>query len=94
MELPGSGFLYTLATLAMTFVGFCAIVLVFRQSMGAQASPFHRYASYVYIELGLTSAGFAMLPPLRSARRFGLAGFKRRHPDRTGGTYVDYIEAV
>ena len=64
MELPASGFLYTLATLAMTFVGFCAIVLVFRQSMGAQASPFHRYASHVYIELGLTSAGFSMLAPL------------------------------
>lgn len=67
MELPASGFLYTLATLAMTFVGFCAIVLVFRQSMGAHASPFHRYASHVYIELGLTSAGFAMLPPLLAA---------------------------
>ena len=64
MELPGSGYLYTLATLAMTFVGFCAIVLVLRQSMGAQSSKFHRYASHVYIELGLTSSAFAMLAPL------------------------------
>jgi hypothetical protein len=64
MELAGSGYLYTLATLAMTFVGFCAIVLVLRQSMGAQSSKFHRYASHVYIELGLTSAAFAMLAPL------------------------------
>ncbi len=67
MELPASGFLDTLATLAMTFVGFCAIVLVFRQSMGSQASPFHRYASHVYIELGLTSTAFAMLAPLLAA---------------------------
>jgi hypothetical protein len=67
MELPGSGYLYTLATLAMTFVGFCAIVLVFRQSMGAQSSKFHRYASHVYLELGLTSAAFAMLAPLLAA---------------------------
>ena len=64
MELPGSGYLYTLATLAMTFVGFCAIVLGLRQSLGAQSSKFHQYASHVYIELGLTSAAFAMLPPL------------------------------
>lgn len=67
MELPGTGYLYTLATLAMTFVGFCAIVLVFRQSMGAQSSKFHRYASHIYIELGLTSAAFAMLAPLLAA---------------------------
>lgn len=40
MELPGSGYLYTMATLAMTFVGFCAIVLIFRQSMGAESSKF------------------------------------------------------
>jgi hypothetical protein len=64
MELNGSVYLYTLATLAMTFVGFCAIVLVFRQSMGAQSSAFHRYASHIYIELGFMSAAFAMLAPL------------------------------
>ena len=52
MELAGAGYLYTLATLAMTFVGFCAIVLIFRQSMGRQSSKFHRYASHVYIEIG------------------------------------------
>ncbi len=67
MELAGSGYLYTLATLAMTFVGFCAIVLIFRQSMGAESSKFHRYASHVYIELGFASAAFAMLPPLLAA---------------------------
>jgi hypothetical protein len=67
MELQGAGYLYTLATLAMTFVGFCAIVLIFRQSMGAESSKFHRYASHVYIELGFISAAFAMLGPLLAA---------------------------
>lgn len=62
--MPGSGYLYTLATLAVTFVGFCAIVLVLRQSMGARSSKFHRYASHIYIELGFESAAFAMLAPL------------------------------
>jgi len=67
MELAGAGYLYTLATLAMTFVGFCAIVLVFRQSMGHQSSKFHRYASHIYIELGFSSAAIAMLAPLLAA---------------------------
>jgi hypothetical protein len=31
MELPGSAYLYTLATPTMTFAGFCAIVNVLRQ---------------------------------------------------------------
>lgn len=30
MELPGAVYLYTLATLAMTFAGFCAIVIGLR----------------------------------------------------------------
>jgi hypothetical protein len=64
MELAGSAYLYTLATLAMTFVGFCAIVLIFRQSMGTRSSKSHRYASHVYIELGFEAAAFAMLAPL------------------------------
>ena len=37
VELPGSGYLYTIAALAMTFVGFTSIVLVFRQDMKASA---------------------------------------------------------
>ena len=38
MELPGSAYLYTLATLAMTFAGFCAIVIVLRQTTGKDIS--------------------------------------------------------
>jgi hypothetical protein len=39
MELPGSAYLYTLATLAMTFAGFCAIVIVLRQTTGNIGLP-------------------------------------------------------
>ena len=34
MELPGSAYLYTLATLSMTFAGFSAIAIVLRQTIG------------------------------------------------------------
>ena len=69
MELPGSGYLYTLAVLAMTFVGFCAIVLAFRHTTKtSQTNVLH---SHIYIELGFSAASFAMLPPLLAT--FGLS---------------------
>jgi hypothetical protein len=67
MELSGSGYLYTLATLAMTFVGFCAIVLAFRHGMSAKGAEHQRHHSHLYIELGFMAAAFAMLAPLLAA---------------------------
>jgi hypothetical protein len=64
MELPGSAYLYTLATLAMTFAGFCAIVIVLRQTTGKDISGFHVVLTRLYLESGLFSAAFCMLPPL------------------------------
>jgi hypothetical protein len=64
MELPGSAYLYTLATLAMTFAGFCAIVIVLRESSGKGISGFHIVLTRLYLEAGLFSAAFCMLPPL------------------------------
>lgn len=64
MELPGSAYLYTLATLAMTFAGFCAIVIVLRQTIGKDISGFHIVLMRLYLEAGLFSAAFCMLPPL------------------------------
>lgn len=64
MELQGSAYLYTLATLAMTFAGFCAIVIVLRQTTGSYISGFHLVLMRLYLEAGLFSAAFCMLPPL------------------------------
>jgi hypothetical protein len=64
MELPGSAYLYTLATLAMTFAGFCAIVIVLRQTAGNYVSGFHLVLTRLFLEAGLFSAAFCMLPPL------------------------------
>jgi hypothetical protein len=61
MESQGFGYLYTLATLAMTFVGFCAIVLVLRQGRSDKLHIGHRHG-YIGVALGATAA--AMLPPL------------------------------
>jgi hypothetical protein len=34
MELPGTSYLYTMAMLGMTFIGFSAIVMQLRQTLG------------------------------------------------------------
>jgi hypothetical protein len=36
MELPGANYLYALATISVTFVGFSALLLVFRQTIGGK----------------------------------------------------------
>lgn len=64
MELSGSGYLYTLATLSMTFAGFCAIVIVLRQSIGKEIAGFHVVLTRLYLESGLWAAAFSMLPAL------------------------------
>ena len=64
MELPGSAYLYTLATLAMTFAGFCAIVIVLRQTIGKGLSGFDIVLTRLYLESGLFAAAFCMFPPL------------------------------
>src|SRR5262249_23936275 len=64
MELPGSAYLYTLATLSMTFAGFSAVVILLCQTIGREISGFHVVLMRLYIEAGLWAAGFCMLPPL------------------------------
>jgi hypothetical protein len=71
MELPGSTYLYTLATLSMTFVGFCAIVIVLRQTAGKELSGWHIVLTRLYIESGFWAAAFCMLPSLLAL--FGLS---------------------
>jgi hypothetical protein len=71
MELPGSAYLYTLATLSMTFAGFSAVVIVLCQTIGREISGFHVVLMRLYIEAGLWAAGFCMLAPLLAA--FGLS---------------------
>jgi hypothetical protein len=63
MELPGSGYFYALAALAMAFVGFTAIVVVLRQGTGKPLSPLHLLFTHLFVELGLMATAFAMLAP-------------------------------
>jgi hypothetical protein len=73
MDLPGASYLYTLAALSVTFVGFSALVLVLRQTFGGELSKLDILITRIFIQLGFLVAAGAMLPPL-------LALFSMPHP--------------
>jgi len=64
MEFPGASFLYTMAILGMTFIGFSAIVMLLRQTLGRRLRAFDALFAHVYMEFGLIISVGAMLPPL------------------------------
>ena len=64
MELPGSSYLYALATISITYAGFAVLVTVFRQVMGGALSGFDIFFIRSVLARSFMIAGFAMLPPL------------------------------
>jgi hypothetical protein len=70
MELPGAGYLYALATISVTFVGFSALLLVFRQTAGGATTRYDSYFILAFMQVGFIVAGGSMLPQLLAL--FGL----------------------
>jgi hypothetical protein len=64
MELQGSTYLFTLATVSITFVGFAALVLVFRQTIGGEVTRYDTYFTLSFIQVGFIVTVGALLPPL------------------------------
>jgi len=67
MDIPGSAYLYTVAVLGMTFIGFSAIVMMLRQTLGLTLRPFDILIAHIYMEFGLIISVGALLPPLFAA---------------------------
>jgi hypothetical protein len=69
MELAWFGYLYTVATLAMTFIGFCAIVLSLHATRDKENRKLKllRMHTRGYIEIGFSSVVAAMLAPMLAA---------------------------
>lgn len=64
MEVKGAALLYTLATLAVTFAGFAALLVMLRQSAGNALSVLDRFLSRTVVShLSVVAAG-ALLPPI------------------------------
>jgi hypothetical protein len=64
MELPGSTYLLTLATVSITFVGFSSIAVVFRQAQGANLSEYEISLLRMFLLSGLIATIFSLIPPL------------------------------
>jgi len=63
VELPGSLYLYAIATVSITFVGFSALLVVFRQSMGGQLTRYDTYFTLSFIQAGFVVTAGALVPP-------------------------------
>src|SRR5262249_61847376 len=70
MELAGTNYLYALATISVTFVGFSALLLVFRQTIGGKMTNYDSYFTLSFMQAGFIVTGGGLLPPLLAV--FGL----------------------
>jgi hypothetical protein len=64
MELAGSNYLYTLALVSISYVGFTALILIFRQSAGGQLTILDGFIIRVFIHLGFLAVLGSLLPSL------------------------------
>ena len=74
MELPGASYLYALATISVTFVGFSALLLVFRQTIGGKMTSYDSYFTLSFMQVGFIVTAGGLLPQL-------LALFEMSHTD-------------
>ena len=63
MDLPGTGYLYTIATLSITYAGFAAIIVIFRQIIGGGVSSYDVFVIRSILMRSFIVAFSAMLPP-------------------------------
>lgn len=64
MELPHAAYLYNLALIAIAYVGFTAIVLILRQSVGGVLLPIDTLVSRLFMGWGFLLTYLSMLPML------------------------------
>jgi hypothetical protein len=59
-----SGYLYTLATVGMTFAGLSVLTMILRQMLGGQITKWDSFVTRTWIQLGFMTTFGAILPPL------------------------------
>ncbi len=65
-DLPGLAYLYTLAVVSITFVGFSALILVLRQTAGGEPTSYDTYFTLSFIKIGFIVTAGSLVPPLLS----------------------------
>jgi len=59
-----SGYLYTLATVGMSFAGLSVLTMILRQMLGGQMTKFDTFVTRTWLQLGFMTTFGAILPPL------------------------------
>ena len=71
MDLPNAAYLYTLALIAIGYVGFTAIVLILRQSLGGALSSLDTLVARLFMVRGFVITYLSMLPMLLASFELG-----------------------
>jgi len=62
--MDASGYLYTIATVGMTFAGMSVLTMILRQLLGGQMTKWDSWVARTWVELGFMTTFGAILPPL------------------------------
>ena len=62
--MDASAYLYTIATVGMTFAGLSVLTMILRQMLGGRLTRFDSFVARNWIELGFMTTFSAIVPPL------------------------------
>jgi hypothetical protein len=58
------GYLYTIATVGMTFAGLSVLTMILRQMLGGRITKFDSFVTRTWVQLGFMTTFGSILPPL------------------------------
>jgi uncharacterized membrane protein YozB (DUF420 family) len=70
VELPGSAYLYALAAVSITFVGFSALLMFFRQTFGEKMTRYDSFFTVSFVQTGFIVTAGSLLPSLLALYEF------------------------
>jgi hypothetical protein len=59
-----TGYLYTIATVGMTFAGLSVLTMILRQMLGGRMTRFDSFVTRTWVQLGFMATLGSILPPL------------------------------
>ena len=62
--MDASGYLYTIATVGMTFAGLSVLTMILRQMLGGQMTKWDSFVTRTWVQLGFMTTFGSILPPL------------------------------
>ena len=63
-DVDASGYLYTIATVGMTFAGLSVLTMILRQMLGGRLTKWDSWVTRTWVQLGFMTTLGSILPPL------------------------------